>query len=45
MTEEGRINLDCMITHEIGLEEIPQALDLCSRHPDQVIKVVVYPGK
>lgn len=45
MTEEGRINPDCMITHEIGLEEIPQALDLCSRHPDQVIKVVVYPGK
>ncbi len=40
----GKINLECMITHEIALEELEMALDLCTNKLDQVIKVVVYPG-
>ena len=42
---DGRINLDALITHEIGLGELEYALDLCRNHQDQVVKVVVYPDR
>lgn len=41
----GKINLECMITHEIGLADLPEALDLCRNKLDHVIKVVVYPNR
>lgn len=40
---DGTIDLACMITHEITLDELPYALDLCANKLDEVIKVVVYP--
>jgi len=39
----GRINMGALITHEVGFDEVEDALDLCRRRPDQVIKVVVWP--
>lgn len=42
---DGSINLECMITHELGLEDVEYALDLCANHLDEVIKVVIYPSK
>jgi len=40
----GKINLEALITHEVGLSELEYALDLCINHMDETIKVVVYPG-
>jgi len=40
---DGTINLATLITHEITLDQLPHALDLCANKLDEVIKVVVYP--
>ncbi len=40
---EGRIDMGALITHEVGFDGVAEALDLCRRRPDQVIKVVVWP--
>jgi threonine dehydrogenase-like Zn-dependent dehydrogenase len=42
---DGRLNLDALITHEIGMDELEHAIDLCGKHQDKVVKVVVYPGR
>lgn len=42
---DGKINLECMISHEIGLSELEGALDLCHNRLDEVLKVVVYPDR
>lgn len=42
---DGQIDLDCLITHEIGLGELEHALDLCRNHLQDVMKVVVYPDR
>jgi len=43
LVAEGRINMSALITHEVGFDGVADALDLCRHHPDQVIKVVVWP--
>lgn len=40
---EGKINLESMITHEVGLNELEHALDLCINGMNETVKVVVYP--
>ncbi|HJB92076.1 MAG TPA: alcohol dehydrogenase catalytic domain-containing protein [Candidatus Eisenbergiella merdigallinarum] len=45
MVGEGKIPMEKLITHRIDLDGLPWALDLCHNHPDQCIKVVVYPKR
>jgi threonine dehydrogenase-like Zn-dependent dehydrogenase len=40
---DGKIPLEKVITHEVCLDELPEALRLCDEELDKVIKVVVYP--
>ena len=40
---EGKIKLESLITHEVGLSELEKALDLCINGMNETIKVVVYP--
>jgi threonine dehydrogenase-like Zn-dependent dehydrogenase len=40
-----KIQLENMVTHEIGFSEIEKAIELCGKELEKVIKVVVYPNK
>jgi len=40
---EGKIKMEKVITHEICLDELPDALKMCDNDLDKVIKVIVYP--
>ena len=42
---EQRIPLENMITHEIGFEDVEDAIRLCGEDLGSVIKVVVYPDR
>ena len=39
----GRVNLETLVTHEIGFDDVEDALEMCMNRPGEVIKVVVRP--
>ncbi len=43
MVAEGKIPMEKLITHEFCLDQLPEALELCDKQLDKVIKVVIYP--
>ena len=38
----GRFNIADMVTHSFGFQELPAAVDLVGRHPDDLIKAVLH---
>jgi threonine dehydrogenase-like Zn-dependent dehydrogenase len=44
LVTERRINMGRLITHEVGLEEVAEALDMTMNRPGEVIKVIVHPS-
>ena len=40
---EGRVPLGKLITHRTTLDQLPWALEMCHRHLDECIKIIVYP--
>lgn len=45
MIESGRMNLDAMVTHEFGLDDIGRAMDMLENKRENPIKIVVNPWK
>ena len=43
MVGEGRVPLGKLITHRVTLDRLPWALEMCHRHLDECIKIIVYP--
>ena len=43
MVARGDINVRDMVTHRFSLAQLPQAIELVSRRPDDLIKAVVHP--
>ena len=43
MVGEGRVPLGKLITHHVTLDQLPWALEMCHRHLDECIKIIVYP--
>ena len=43
MVERGTINVRDMVTHRFALEQLPEAIELVTRRPDDLIKAVVHP--
>ncbi len=43
MVERGAVNVRDMVTHRFALEELPRAIELVTRRPDDLIKAVVHP--
>ena len=39
----GKLDLSPIVTHEVGLNEFEHAMDLMINHPNETIKVVMYP--
>ena len=39
----GRFNVADMVTHRFSFSELPEAVDLVGRHPDDLIKAVIRP--
>jgi threonine dehydrogenase-like Zn-dependent dehydrogenase len=43
--ESGRVNLQSLVTHRFGLDEIEEAYDLIANQRDGVLKVAIIPWR
>jgi threonine dehydrogenase-like Zn-dependent dehydrogenase len=41
LVADGRVQMKPLITHEVGLDGVEEAIKLCRHHPEEVIKVAV----
>jgi threonine dehydrogenase-like Zn-dependent dehydrogenase len=44
-TESDRVNLEPLLTHRFGLDEIEEAYDLIANQRDGVLKVAIIPWR
>jgi L-iditol 2-dehydrogenase len=44
LVEDGRVNVDFMVTHRFSLEQTREAFDLVAGYRDGVIKAMIFPG-
>lgn len=41
LVHDGKIKLEPVLTHEFSLEQINEAMELRSRHPDKALKIII----